>query len=125
MIRSGRIGMTLAMALGGAALLSMPLSPVAFGQSQGCKKAAQAEGNRNNNAQAQGTQPRLAQAENESSGGGMYGRQYSQAEGNRANLAQAENSSSGGGMYGRQYAQAEGKAQKNAPRPAAGSVNCP
>ena len=118
MIRSGCVGMTLAL----AALLAAPLSPAAFAQSHGCKKPAQAAGK--TNAQ---TQARLAQAENESSGGGMYGRQYTQGEGNsggnRANLAQAENSSSGGGMYGRQYAQAEAK--KNTPRLGAGTVNCP
>ncbi len=86
MIRTTHVGVALAF----AALLSVPPSVGALAQPSGCKQTAQGEGTRQNQAQAEGTRQNLAQAENSSSGGGMYGRQYSQAEGNRQNYAQAE-----------------------------------
>ncbi|MBO0710431.1 MAG: hypothetical protein J2P47_04030 [Acetobacteraceae bacterium] len=97
------------------ALVSVPLSSAALAQ-DGCQKNAQAEGARQN----------LAQGENTSAGGGMYGRQYAQAEGNRRLAQGQENTSSGGGMYGRQYAQAEGTPRNRATgRLAPGSAPCP
>ncbi len=96
MMRSNRVGIALAF----AAMLSLP-SVGAFAQANGCNQTGRAQ----NHAQAEGTRQNLAQAENSSSGGGMYGRQYSQAEGPRQN-----------------YAQAEGNRQNNAPRLASGTV---
>lgn len=89
MIRTGHIGIALAF----AALMSASSVTGARAQSSGCK-TTQAQGNRQTHAQAEGTRQNLAQAENSSSGGGMYGRQYSQAEGNRPNYAQARGNNS-------------------------------